>query len=94
MRAHTESYLLELALRWPRLQHVRYGNGGIATGEVRVVSSATDGNPEPVPRNSRQGHVVVLPDDTFPSLKHKEYVLAVSDGYTRAHNSLQHYGAH
>jgi hypothetical protein len=38
--------------------------------------------------------VVVLPDDTFPSLKHKEYVLAVSDGYTRAHNSLQHYGAH
>jgi hypothetical protein len=32
--------------------------------------------------------VVVLPDDTFPSLKHKKYVLAVTDGYIRAHNSI------
>ena len=84
MRAHTESYLLELALRRPRLQHVRYGNRRIATGEVRVVYAATDGNPEPVPRNSRQGHVVVLPDDTFPSLKHKKYIQAVTDSYIRA----------
>jgi hypothetical protein len=32
--------------------------------------------------------VVVLPDDTFPSLKHKKYVLVVTDGYIRAHNSI------
>jgi hypothetical protein len=32
--------------------------------------------------------VVVLPDDTFPSLKHKKYVLDVTEGYIRAHNSI------
>ena len=64
-------YLLELALCRSSLQDVRDGNCRIAVGEVRVVSPSTDCNPESVPGNSGQGHVMVLPDDTFPALKHK-----------------------
>jgi hypothetical protein len=68
---YSARYLLELPLGWSRLQHIRDGNCRIAVGEVRVVSPATDGNSEPVPWNSGQGHVVVLPDDTLPALEQK-----------------------
>ena len=36
----------KLALRRARLQHVRYGYGWIAIGEVWIVDSAADGNAE------------------------------------------------
>ena len=66
------SNLLQLPLRWPRLKHVRYGDGGISVGEVRVVPPPADGDAEAVPGDAAQLHVVELPGDPLAALQGKK----------------------
>lgn len=72
LREENEGYSQEFAFGGPRLEYVGYGDGGVSVGEVWVVSAAGNGDSEPVPRDSGQSHVVVLPHDPFPALKHRK----------------------
>ncbi len=62
---------LQLPLRWPRLKHVRYGDGGISVGEVRVVPPPADGDAEAVPGDAAQLHMMELPGDPLAALQGK-----------------------